>query len=151
MTEIPATDLGTCGLPVSTHRNSTATCGMTTLAAALLSVHLLKGYEETVSSRYIAAVEGDGGLSLSKWEPYLMRHEIFDDLNVAENWIHAAMNDDWHAGTVLDTQPGIIVASAGMPLPDGKEGGRVARVVRDWWVGAYMWNDFGVHDSDDPE
>lgn len=124
---------------------------MAKLATALSSANPFVGYEETISGRYIATIEGDGGLSLSKWEPYIVLHGVFDDLQGAKEWIHSTMSDDWNAGTVLDTQSGTIVASAGMPLPSGNEANRVARVVRDWWVGAYAWPDVGVHESDNSE
>jgi hypothetical protein len=57
------------------------------------------------------------------------------------------MDDDRHAGVVLDTQSGTIIASVGMPLPSQEEGARVARVVRDRWIGGCSWSD-GVHEND---
>jgi hypothetical protein len=134
---------------MKTPDNSERSHGLAKLKAALS--HPLAGYEEAFPNRYLATIEGDGGLSLGKWEPYLQHHKAFVDVHAATRWIHASMSDDWNAGTVLDTQSGTIVASSGMPMPSGEEGNRVARFVRDSWVGDYKWPALGVHDSENPE
>lgn len=110
--------------------------GLTRLIAAMSS-NMLAGYEEVFPDRYIATIEGDGGLSLSKWEPRLQHHKVFGNLQAGSEWIHASLNDDWRAGAVIDTHRGIVVASSGMPVPFGAENDRVVCLVRDWWVGDY--------------
>lgn len=131
--------------------NSERSEGLAKLRAALSSTNPLTGYMDAIPSRYLATIEGDGGLSLGKWEPYLQYHQLFDDFHAAMRWIHTSMCDDWKIGLVLDTLSGTVAASSGMPLPSGAESDRVVGVVRDWWVGDYKWPALGVHESENPE